>query len=79
MVVVVQQQLGRERRLSGGKDFSNAIVRVEAHVSDASLARANADNAFLAGFGICGSLISSLLCRNLRGRHLWASVKTCLC
>lgn len=76
---MVVQRRDRERRLSGGKDFLNAIVHAEAHVSEASLARANVDNAFLAGFGICGSLISSLLCRNLRDHHLWASVKTCPC
>lgn len=73
------QRRDRERHLSGGKDSLNAIVRAEAHASEAFLARANVDNAFLAGFGICGSLTSSLLCRNLRGHHLWASMKTCPC
>jgi len=65
----VVQELDREQRLSGGKGFLNVIVHVGAHVSEASLARANVDSAFLAGFGICESLISSLLCRNRHGRH----------
>jgi hypothetical protein len=54
------QQLGRERRLSGGKDFLNAIA--VAHVSGASLVKVSIGGAFLAGFGICESLLSSLLC-----------------
>lgn len=73
------QQLGRGRRLSGGKGFLNAIVHAEAHVSEASLARVNVDNAFLAGFGICESLISNLPCRNRHDHHVWASLKTCPC
>ena len=78
-LVVVVQQLDHERRLSGGKGFLNAIVHVGAHVSEASLVKVNVDNAFLAGFGICESLLSNLLCRSRHDHHVWASLKTCLC
>ena len=73
------QQLGRGWRVSGGKGFLNAIVHVGAHVSEASLVKANVDNAFLAGFGICESLTSNLLYRSRRGHHVWASPKICPC
>jgi hypothetical protein len=55
--------------LSGGKDFLSANANVVAHVSEASLVKANVDNAFLAGFGICENLLSSLVCRNRHGHH----------
>lgn len=79
LVVVVQQQLDHERRLSGGKGFLNVIVHVGVHVSEASLAKVNVDNAFLAGFAICESLLSNLLCRSRHDHHIWTSPKTCLC
>ena len=62
VLAVAVQQLDRERHLSGGKGFSNAIVHVGAHVSEAPLVKVNVDNAFLAGSGICESLISNLPC-----------------
>ena len=60
VLVAAVQPLGRERRLTDGKGFLNAIAA--AHVSEASLARASDGSAFLAGFGICESLTSNLLC-----------------
>jgi hypothetical protein len=54
--------------LTGDKGFLNAIVA--AHVSEASLARANVDDASSAGFEIGESLLSSLLCRSCRDLRL---------
>jgi hypothetical protein len=79
VLAVAVQQLDRERHLSGGKGFSNAIVHAEAHVSEACLARVNVDNAFVAGFGICESLISNLPYRHRHDHHVWASLKSCPC
>ena len=47
-----------------------AHLHVVAHASEASLAKVNVDDAFLAGFGICESLPSNLLCRSRRGHHV---------
>jgi hypothetical protein len=41
-----------------------------AHVSEASLAKENVDDAFSVGFEICESLPSSLLCPSRRDHHL---------
>jgi hypothetical protein len=71
------QHLDPEQRLTGDKDFLNAIVA--AHVFEASPPRANVDGASSVDSEISESLPSNFLCRMIRDQRLWASMKTCLC